>query len=383
MIDEKEKTALATSVGADERQSVQTYNNIISTANPEINCPDENFEEIYRQFQRMNDPTYLHVVSMDDLYEMAFPAKQWIIEGILHTGMYILAGAPKYGKSFLVMQIAYCVSKGIQLWKYPVHQSPVLYLALEDNFSRLQFRLYRMYGVESTKDLYLSTESKKIRNGLEEQLAVFLQDHPKTKLIIIDTLKKVRECNEDSYSYAHDYDDIGILKKFADDHNICLIVVHHTRKLGDTIDQFNTISGTTGLTGAADGSLLLSKKKRTDYKATLLLTGRDVQDQEFHIIRDLEHLIWNLESVEVDEFKLPTDPVLAAVAQIVTATTSVWSGSATELADFLGLDISPISLTKHINVNKGRLEKEYSIFYDYKKMHEGRRLIFKYLQSES
>lgn len=71
MVDEKkEKTALATSVGADERQSIQTYNtDIIATGNTEINHPDENFDEIYRQFQRMNDPAYLHTVSMNDLYE--------------------------------------------------------------------------------------------------------------------------------------------------------------------------------------------------------------------------------------------------------------------------------------------------------------------------
>ena len=73
MIDEKEKTALATSVGADERQSIQTYNtDIIATGNTEINHPDENFDEIYRQFQRMNDPAYLHTVSMNDLYETVF-----------------------------------------------------------------------------------------------------------------------------------------------------------------------------------------------------------------------------------------------------------------------------------------------------------------------
>ena len=76
MIDEKEKTALATSVGADERQSIQTYNtDIITTRNTEINHPDENYDEIYRQFQRMNDPAYLHTVSMNDLYETVFMSR--------------------------------------------------------------------------------------------------------------------------------------------------------------------------------------------------------------------------------------------------------------------------------------------------------------------
>lgn len=69
MIDEKEKTALATSVGADERQPFQLCNTqIITTENTEINYPDEifskDYEEISRQMQRMNDPAYLHTVSI-------------------------------------------------------------------------------------------------------------------------------------------------------------------------------------------------------------------------------------------------------------------------------------------------------------------------------
>ena len=84
MIDEKEKTALATSVGADERQSIQTYNtDIITTGNTEINYPDENFDEIYRQFQRMNDPAYLHTVSMNDLYETVFMSRPSMTGGLL------------------------------------------------------------------------------------------------------------------------------------------------------------------------------------------------------------------------------------------------------------------------------------------------------------
>ena len=276
------------------------------------------------------------------------------------------------------MQMAYCVSKGCPIWGHPVHQSPVLYLALEDNHRRLQSRMFRMFGVESTKDLYFSIESKKIRNGLEEQLRGFLLDHPGTKLIIIDTLRKVREGNEDSYSYARDYDDIGLLKKFADDHDICLIIVHHTRKLGDENDQFNMIAGTTGLIGAADASFLLHKRKRTDHDATLQLTGRDVQDQKFYLMRDLEHLTWDLDHVEVEDFKLPPDPVLIAVSQIVTAESPTWSGSPSDLAELLNVDISPISLTKHLNVNAGRLQKDFSIQYKRKNLHEGRRIFLEY-----
>ena len=120
MIDAKEKTALATSVGADERQSFQTSSaNIIPTSDTEINHPDENssanLEEIYRQMQRMNDPAYLHTVSMNDLYETVFQSRPPVIDGLLYSGTYLFAGAPKVGKSFFMAQLAYHISTGQKL----------------------------------------------------------------------------------------------------------------------------------------------------------------------------------------------------------------------------------------------------------------------------
>ena len=117
MIDAKEKTALATSVGADERQSFQTSSaNIIPTSDTEINHPDENssenLEEIYRQMQRMNDPAYLHTVSMNGLYETVFQSRPPVIDGLLYSGTYLFAGAPKVGKSFFMAQLAYHISTG-------------------------------------------------------------------------------------------------------------------------------------------------------------------------------------------------------------------------------------------------------------------------------
>ena len=260
VINEKEKTALATSVGADERQSVQNINNIIPTCNTEINYPDENssenLEEIYRQMRRMADPYYLHTVSMTELYQTSYKSRPPIIDGLLYGGAYILAGAPKIGKSFLVAQIAYHISTGKKLWDYEVHQGTVLYLALEDDYQRIQSRMFMMYGVEDSSNLYFATAANKIGNGLDEQLEFFMNEHPDTKLVIIDTMQKIREVGGEAYSYASDYEIIGKLKQFADKHSICVLTVHHTRKqpAGDTLEM---ISGTTGLLGCADGSLLM------------------------------------------------------------------------------------------------------------------------------
>lgn len=126
-----------------------------------------------------------------------------------------------------------------------------------------------------------------------------MQEHPDTKLIIIDTLQKIREAGGDKYSYANDYEVVGKLKRLADACGVCLLLVHHTRKQ-QADDKFDMISGTNGLSGAADGAFLLQKEKRTDGTATLDVVGRDQQDQRLYLIKDKEHLTWTLERMETE-----------------------------------------------------------------------------------
>ena len=287
----------------------------------------------------MQDPAYLHTVTLDELMEQVFQGKAAVVENLLYTGAYILAGAPKIGKSFLVAQIAYHISSGRPLWGYQVRQGTVLYLALEDDEGRLQRRMYRMFGVEGANSLYFATNAKLIGGGLDGQLENFVQEHRDTRLIVIDTLQKVRETVNDSYSYSSDYDVIGKLKQFADKHGVCVLIVHHTRKQ-PAGDSFEMISGTTGLLGCADGALLMQKEKRTDGKATLDIVGRDQPDQRLYLTKDQEHLVWELERAENELWKQPPDPVLEAVSKMVSAENPDWEGSPTELAETLQTDMA-------------------------------------------
>ena len=378
MIDAKEKTALATSVGADERQSFQTKSNSsIPTSNTEINYPDEifskDYEEISRQMQRMNDPAYLHTVSMNELYETVYLSRPPVIDGLLYSGTYLFAGAPKVGKSFFMAQLAYHISTGQKLWDYDVRQGTVLYLALEDDYQRLQERMSRMFGVEGTNNLYFAVYAKQLGAGLDEQLEKFIRDHPDTRLIIIDTLQKIREVSTDAYSYANDYEIITRLKKFADSCGICLLLVHHTRKQ-NADDKFDMISGTNGLLGAADGGFILRKEKRTSNAATLEVSGRDQPDQKIYLNRNPETLVWELEKTETELWKQPPDPLLENISDKITKENSEWQGTPTELVDFLGVDMKANALTMKLNINAGRLFNEYGIRYQNKRCHDGRRV---------
>ncbi len=380
MMNETEKTtALVPSVSADGGQPLHnSTEQSIPDGNGEINPPEEDLRELYRRMQRMTDPHYLHTVSMTELYQTSYKSRPPVVDGLLYAGAYILAGAPKIGKSFLVAQLAYHVSTGQKLWEYDVRQGTVLYLALEDDFGRIQNRMFMMYGVEDTNKLHFATVAGKIGNGLDEQLENFMREHPDTKLIIIDTMQKIREAGGEAYSYASDYEIIGKLKQFADKYCICVLTVHHTRKQ-PAGDSFEMISGTTGLLGCADGSLLMQKKKRTDLDATIDVVGRDQQDQILYLRKDPETQIWQLEKTENELHKEQPDSILEAVSKLVSSNQREWTGSPSELADAANVGMAANTLTKYLNVKSGRLLDEYHVRYENKAKHTGRQVKLAYM----
>ena len=355
MNETKEKTALNASVGADAGQSIQSKTTEIITAeSPEINdLEDISQEKFFQQMQRMADPAYLHTVSMNELYETVYQSRQPVIEGLLYSGTYLFAGAPKVGKSFFMAQLAYHVSTGQKLWEHDVHQGTVLYLALEDDYQRLQERMSRMFGVEGTDKLHFAICAKQLGAGLDEQLEKF-----------------IREVSTDAYSYANDYDIVGRMKQFAGKNGVCLLLVHHTRKQPSG-DKFEMISGTTGLLGCADGAFLLQKEKRTDQDATLDIVGRDQPDQRLHLTRNMERLTWELDHAETELWKQPPDPLLQKVASLLTEDAPEWSGSATELAAALQEEMPPNILTRQLNVKAGELQNEYGVEYTMKRTRNG------------
>ena len=373
----KETTALNPSVGADGGQPSKTYTLSIAETDAEFNENFSDSPDFFQKLQRAQDLDFLNTVSYNELMEETLPSRNTVIEGLLSTGVYLLVGAPKIGKSFLVAQVAYRVSTGTDLWGYRVHGGTVLYLALEDDKKRLQERMARMFGVEGSDNLHFATHAGQVGQNLDKQLQNFLREHPDTILVIVDTLQKVREMTTEGYSYASDYDVMTNLKQLADSYNICLLLVHHTRKQ-PAGDNFEMISGTNGLLGGSDGALLMKKENRTDLTATLELSSRDQPEQKLYITKNPESLVWELDHAEKEPWKEPPDPILEAVAKLVTAQTSRWEGTPTELVTALGLPDQSNRLTRHLNVKAGRLMEEYGIAYENKARHTGRRITLRY-----
>ncbi len=384
MTNRKEMTALIPYTGTavrpcdpmDQKESQVSKEEYEETGR--INSYDMEEEEMRKRMRQMQDSNYLYTVSMTELYQTTYKSRPSIIDGLLYAGAYILAGAPKIGKSFLVAQIAYHVSTGQRLWTYEVHQGTVLYLALEDDFQRIQSRMFMMYGVEDTEHLHFATAANKLGKGLMEQMENFMKDYPDTRLIIIDTMQKIREVEGESYSYAKDYEIIGELKRFADRHCICVLTVHHTRKQ-QAGDAFEMISGTTGLLGCADGSMLMQKKKRTGLESTVDVVGRDQEDQILYLKKNPNTQVWSLERTENEPHKEPPDPLLEKVAALVSAKSPEWTGSPSELAEAAHAGMAANALTKYLNVKSGRLLDEYHVGYENRAKHSGRQVKLTYM----
>ena len=277
--------------------------------------------------------------------------------------------------------MAYQVSVGEPFLGFSSRQGMVLYLALEDTYARLQKRLAQMTEQDSP-GLVLSVLADTLEEDLLEQLESFLFEYPETVLVIIDTLQRIRGRMPDNGSYAADYDTIAKLKKFADHHGIALLLVHHTRKEGAE-DIFNTIYGTNGILGAADGAMVLHKDKRTSGDAILEVVGRDQPQMRLHLRFDPAHSLWQITEAETEPFKEPPNLLLELLSRLVNEDTPSWNGTATELAQCLSaMDstqaISPNWIVRTLNTRQDDLLRKYGIRYGSRRTKDGKLILLRW-----
>lgn len=248
------------------------------------------------QLVQLQDEQKIKAMSAHALQNAELPEMQCIVKNMLYEGLAILAGPPKIGKSWCSLQLGLSVAQGDNFLGFETNQGTVLYLALEDSYKRLQSRLNIMLdGKEAPKSFLFAIRCNSLSTGLLAQLNAFLVENPGIKLIIIDTLQLVRgTVNKNDTLYGNDYKEISTLKKFADDNHISIVLIHHFRKMADSSDTFNQITGTTGITGAADTMITLSKESRFKEKTLLSLTGRDIDGGEFVLKSDKQNHKWEL-----------------------------------------------------------------------------------------
>lgn len=298
----------------------------------------------------------LQTINADILMSTPLPVTKFVVEGLLPEGLHILAGSPKAGKSWLALWLCLQVAKGAPVWELSTIRGTVLYLCLEDSYSRIQSRLFQLTD-DAPDLLYFSNLSGSIGAGLEAQITTFLKEHPDTVLIVIDTLQKIRDIIPDINSYSSDYRDLSLLKSLADQNHIAILLIHHLRKMKDD-DPMNMISGTTGLSGVTDSNFVLKRKERTSPCAELHCTGRDIESRILELSFQKESHTWIL-TKPIEKETNSTDPELIFLSDFLKQLP--FTGTATELGKLLEQHtdkiLSPSVLSKKLTKHTSNLDK--------------------------
>lgn len=317
----------------------------------------------------------LDTIDAEELMATPYAPKNFIVADMLPEGLTLLCGPYKIGKSWFVLQLCLCVALGRMFLGHNIISSDVLYLALEDTFARVKDRVARLTE-ECPTNLRFAVQAGSLGGELEEQLVNHKTQYPETKLVVIDTLQKVRGASDPkagSPTYGKDYADIGSLKKLADDLGIAIVLVHHLRKTQDKDDPFNEISGTTGLMGAADTVLLLKKVNRGTDTTFLYLTGRDIEFRAMAI--EFTNCYWRLDEDVPPHDGIcyrPLAPIVKNVCEYIKEHKH-FRGTASELLALLGEEnVKPNVLTRSLSTEAYDYLQQVGILYNSGRTGSGR-----------
>ena len=278
-------------------------------------------------------------ISANELQTAQIDPPEWLIPNVLPQGLAILCASSKIGKSWMAMQMCAAISRGQPFLNYPTNKAGCLYLALEDGLFRLKDRMNKtVKGERAPENFYMAIKADALDGSLIKQLDEELDEHPEIKIIIIDTLQKVRGMVlKNEVAYATDYRELGTLKDYADQHKLCIFLIHHLRKMADENDVFNMISGSNGIMGVCDTIFIIYKKKRQDENAVLFMTGRDIRQQDVVVHFDEDKYHWDIiGTAEEEEHKrkqraYESNPLVKTIKHLVKNSPLGWKGTAGDL----------------------------------------------------
>ena len=263
----------------------------------------------------------LEAESLSSLSGRHVDAPVYVVDNMIANGITILASPPKFGKSWMCMDLAISVANGTEFMGVKTEKRGVIYLALEDGDYRLQERGRKVAGDRPLPDnLYLVKEAPVLADGLLSMLKTLSDECGDVGMVIIDTLQKVRGvAGRTEGVYGYDYRELGQLHQYALQNNLAVVLVHHLNKGGDDSDFVGRLNGSTGISGAADSIITLSRSKRGDKETKMSITGRDIVERTLILEMDWGKYRWTIlgEEHEVaerkDELEFTNDPLVKTI----------------------------------------------------------------------
>ena len=326
-----------------------------------------------------SNPHKITVIDAETLMDKRLPPTKFCVDTLLPQGLCILGGAPKVGKSWFVLDLCTHVARGNNFLGLYTEQGKVLYLCLEDSERRIQERLNTITA-DIPDGLYFAMGSTSIESGVCNFLRNFKKEHPELILVAIDTFQLIRNPMNDM-SYGNDYAELRVLKALADELDICLLLVHHLRKMNDS-DPINRLSGSSGISGAVDAVYVLDKPVRSGNRATLFASGRDIRDRKIDLEMNPQNCVWMVLSDTLVQPQKNLPDELACIYGLVGASKNpemvcTNTGLANIVSDIMDKEISPKGLKQLMNKYRYELEA-FGVFFESKKSNGQKYVVIKY-----
>ena len=222
-------------------------------------------------------------IDMKSLMTENIPELKFVVNPILPEGLVCIAGRPKAMKSWQMLKLCYCVENGLDYLGHKVEKGNALYLALEDSKRRLKDRTIKL-GHDNVENFPTTDiESPYLGFGLEEDLKRWIEGVPMPKLIVIDTLARVKPRTGFSKGTAYDMDNelLRQLQQLAITSGVCIAFITHLSKAQQDY-SFDKITGSVGLQGMTDAMWLIDRGDNTP-NASITGRGRDIMDFEYSV----------------------------------------------------------------------------------------------------
>ncbi len=288
---------------------------------PKERTADDDFEDLGEIIKNTDKRCIADVAyeSMGELIARRPTRPDPIIENFLYPGLTLLIASPKFGKSWMCLDIGRAVSKGETFMGMQARELGVLYLAFEDaDYSQAErlltldpdafnsknfIRLYKKSERDSIDDLYKDDDGEfpKLddKRRFVQTLHALIQDIKETRgvtigVVIFDVIGVIRGTRKPSKDvYKYDYDEISFLHKVALAEGISIIGVHHTNK-SNSNDPFDRISGSNGVAAGADQVITLYREKRESAETFMNIDGRFFPSRTDVVRRDPATNRWEI-----------------------------------------------------------------------------------------
>ncbi|MFL2813431.1 MAG: AAA family ATPase [Candidatus Puniceispirillales bacterium] len=293
-----------------------------------------------------------NIKSIKEILSIEYPPQEWLVENILPKGLALLAGPPKLGKSYFVLNL---------IKKILSSDYGVFYFAGEDDFRRIQTRANQLEIMDERLLVHAGRDAPLTdgKSSTISEIENLLDFHPSIKAVFIDTMQLILPRINKPRDYEAWVHDLKPWADLAQSKNVSILMVHHTRKENNQADYspYQSILGSQGIIASFDTVMVMSKSKDGN-GATLSITGKDVADQEYRL--DKKEFGWEVSGSESEASLGQTQDKV--FTYIKSNPGSSWSN----IKNDLNLDGSYLSKTLKKLIEKSILEETEGYYYTFK-----------------